>query len=209
LAKAEFPGELGLRTKVSDGVSGAHGINDKACLTALSTGIPASTFGTIYVVPKAATLTARPPLQQARRGSRPSADPPFDVRTVAGRITACRMKKGIDKATAAKEVKITPQSWGDLESGRTKLPRADTLLNMRDKLGFDPDYVIRGRGMPLLPRFEELASEMALIAIFRELRPEVRKNLLTIAQGLRRAQGKGPSPNDPFEHDAPKSGDDD
>lgn len=78
---------------------------------------------------------------------------------------------------------------------------------MRDRLGYSPDYVIRGKGMPLIPNFEEAAKEMTLVAIFRELRPEIRDEAIRSVQALRRAQGGGPSPQDPFQRDAPRDDD--
>lgn len=123
--------------------------------------------------------------------------------TLGGRLTVCREAKQLSQADCARAVKITPQSWGQLESGQSKQPAADTLLDMRDKLGFDPDYIVRGRGMPLLPNFEDLAREQALLSIFRELKPENKRTALNLVQGIRRAQGGGPSASDPFEIDPP------
>lgn len=130
-----------------------------------------------------------------------------DPRTVGGRLLICRQARGIKQAAAAKLIKITPQSLGQLEKGDSTQPAAGTLLQMRDKLGYNPDYIIRGQGMPLLPNFEDLAQEMALLALFRELRPEIRNEMMRMALGLRRAQG-GASASDPYRVDPP-GGDDD
>lgn len=119
----------------------------------------------------------------------------------------CRKAKKMSQAEAARAIKISQQSLGELERGESKQPASSTLLDMRDRLGYDPDYVIRGRGMPLLPNFEEAAKEMALIAIFRELRPEIKDEALRSVQALRRAQGGGPSAQDPFQKNPPQAGD--
>lgn len=129
------------------------------------------------------------------------------AKTVAERLVVCREAKGIIQAEAARILKIKQQSLGGLERGGSKKPASDTLLDMRDRLGYSPDYVIRGKGMPLLPNFEALAQEQALILIFRELRPDVQKEAVRSVQALRRAQG-GPSKQDPFQRDAPDDEDD-
>jgi transcriptional regulator with XRE-family HTH domain len=123
--------------------------------------------------------------------------------TVGERLLICRNATGLSKAEVARKLGIAQSSVGELETGRSKKPAADTLLDMRDRLGYNPDYVIRGKGMPLLPNFEELAKEQALILIFRELRPELRDEAVRAVQGLRRAQG-GASSNDPFPRDPPR-----
>lgn len=123
-------------------------------------------------------------------------------------MVICREATKLNQAEAATKIGIKAQSLSQLESGRSKKPAADTLLDMRDRVGYDPDYVIRGKGMPLLPNFEQLAQEQALILIFRELRPDVQREAVRSVQALRRAQG-GPSTNDPFLKDPPAEGDDD
>jgi len=134
--------------------------------------------------------------------------PPGPSATVGERLIACREATGKKKVEVARIIKITPQSLGNLESGASKQPASDTLLDMRDKLGYSPDYIIRGKGMPLLPKFEELAQEQSLILIFRELRPELKKAAIRTLQDFRRAQNTGPSVVDPFQEDPP-DGDDD
>lgn len=151
--------------------------------------------------------TARRATPSAPTRPRAPADRP-DPSTIGGRLVICREAAGKTQAEAARAIKIKQPSLADLESGKSKEPKGSTLLNMRDKLGYDPDYVMRGRGMPLLPtEVEAIVKETTLIGIFRELRPEVRDNLVSIAQGLRRAQGTGPSASDPFEKDVPDDDD--
>lgn len=130
--------------------------------------------------------------------------PAPDAASLGGRLVICRLARNLKQRACAKAVGITPQSWGDLEAGRSKMPASDTLLEMRDRLGFDPDYVVRGRGMPLLPNFEDLAREQALVSIFRELKAQNKETALQLVQGLRRAQGDGPSTSDPFQFEPPK-----
>lgn len=132
----------------------------------------------------------------------PGAPAAPDKTTIGGRIAICRRAKGMKPAACARAVSIRQASWSDLESGKSKQPAADTLLEMRDRLGFDPDYIIKGKGMPLLPNFEELAREQALLSIFRELKPENKQTALNLVQGIRRAQG-GTSASDPFPFDPP------
>lgn len=129
------------------------------------------------------------------------------VKTTLGeRLVVCREARTLSQSEAARAIGITQQSLGNLEIGKSKQPAADTLLDMRDKLGYNPDYVIRGHGMPLLPDFESLALEQSILLIFRSLRPDLRPEALRSMRALRRAQG-GPTEDDPFLHDPP--GDDD
>lgn len=146
----------------------------------------------------------RPKGRVAAAGAQEAPKP--DASTIAGRLVICRMARKLKKAHAARKIGITPQSLGGLESGKSKQPAADTLLDMRDKVGYDPDYVIRGRGMPLLPNFEEQAQELALIALYRELHPTLKATALRIITDLRRTTGRG-SANDPYGLDPPETGD--
>lgn len=147
------------------------------------------------------------PTKRAKADSRATQQEPRpDATTIAGRLVICRIERKLSQAEAARLIKKKQPSLGNLETGKSKEPKASTLLDMRDKLGYDPDYVIRGRGMPLLPNYEEVVKEQTLIAIFRELRPEIRDEALKSVQALRRAQG-GSSPSDPFLRDPPKSDD--
>lgn len=132
-----------------------------------------------------------------------------DPGTIGGRLVICRTARKLTQKDAAKRIGITAQSLGGLERGGSKQPAASTLLEMRDRLGYDPDYVMRGRGMPLMPNFEDMARESMLISIFRELKPRSKDGLLSMAQTLRRAEGNGPSGVDPFETDPPNRGNDD
>lgn len=146
----------------------------------------------------------------AAPATEPTRQKPSAKTTVGERLIICREAAKLGQAEAARKIKITQQSLGGLESGSSRQPASDTLLDMRDKLGYDPDYVIRGRGMPLLPNFEELAQEQALILIYRELREDVRPEALRSIRALRRAQGGGASSNDPFRRDPPSAaGEDD
>lgn len=150
------------------------------------------------------TKTAGEVLTHTSRAPTAPATPKADPETVAGRLVLCRLATGFSQGEAAQKLGIKAQSLGDLENGDSKKPSALTLLKMRDKLGYDIDYVMRGKGMPLMPNFEELANEQALLSIFRELRPENKKTVLDMAQGVRRAQG-GSSPSDPYPFRPPES----
>jgi transcriptional regulator with XRE-family HTH domain len=127
------------------------------------------------------------------------------VLTVGDRVRACREAKRLKKADVARALKVSQAAVGDWESGKTNSPTGENLLNMRDALGYNIEYIVRGKGMPLLPNFEEMARETALISIFRDLAPGPKQSLLDIAQQLRRAHGGGPTDNDPFLRDAPRN----
>lgn len=129
---------------------------------------------------------------------------PPDPKTIHGRLRICREAKGVTKAAVAKAAGVKASSVGDWENGDTRSPKPETLWNLRDRLGYDLEYVVRGKGMPLLPNYEEQIREIMLIGIFRELNTEMKDSLVGLAQNLRRAQGSGPSDVDPYRKDVPK-----
>lgn len=133
---------------------------------------------------------------------------PVVALTVGDRVRLCREAKGITKAQVARALKVSAPTAGDWENGNTKQPTGANLLNMRDALGYNMDFIVRGKGMPLLPNFEEMARENTLIAIFRDLQDGPKKSLLEIAQQLRRAHGGGPTDHDPFPKAPPVNPDD-
>lgn len=177
----------------------------------LSTGMPyaiACSIGSMAATRSAITKGKRVGAVAAPQKRRPRAEmPPVEPSTIGGRLRICRDAAGLTQRAAAGKLGIKPQSLGGLEHGGSKAPSAETLWRMRDKLHYDPEYVMRGKNVPLMPNFEELAKEMALISIFRDLQPQSKKSLIGIAQGLRRAEGKGPSKDDPFNHDPPGADD--
>jgi len=157
----------------------------------MSTGMPYRTRGTIAGMPISRSKQKKDVFLSYRSSeeSLPKLALGPDATTVGGRLVICREQKGITKAAAARIIKISQQAMGELERGESKQPAAGTLLDMRDKLGYDPDYIIRGRGVPLIPNFEEAAKEQMLLTIFRELRPDIRDEAIKSVQALRRAQG--------------------
>lgn len=188
-------------------------MHPKVCLTALSTGIPYRLGCSITPVRPAKTTQRTGKVVRSKGpnlvGTRPSETKPAPDRgAVHGRCQIAREAKGITKTEVARKLGVSKATVGDWENGDTRSPTAENLLNMRDKLGYNIDFIVRGTGMPLMPNFEQQAKEAALMSIFRDLKPEHRESVLTIAQNLRRAQGGGPNPNDPFLRDAPKDGDD-
>lgn len=199
--------ERGFGLEMSDCVFLQHAGNAKAYLTDKSTGMPDRVACTIAHVSSTKTKPATKIGRRKRVATaapKAQAEPEPDKRTIGGRLVICRKAAKWNQRQAAKKIGITPQSLGDLEAGKSKMPSAAHLLDMRDKAGWDPDYVIKGKGMPLLPNFEELVNEMTLISIFRELRPKTRESLLGIAQSLRRAQGEGAQPERPIPERRPQ-----
>lgn len=119
-----------------------------------------------------------------------------DAATISGRLVICREARNLTQAEAARLLGIKQQSLNGLERGRSKQPAADTLLDMRDRLGYDPDYVMRGKGMPLLPNFKDLAQESQLLSVFRDLDSSTRATVIRIVRDIRcahRGSSKGAS----------------
>jgi transcriptional regulator with XRE-family HTH domain len=166
----------------------------------MSTGIPYSIGDSVAGMPtvkRKPAKTAREIALSASSATAPATGPLIAL-TVGDRVRLCREAKGLKKAQVARALRVSAAAAGDWENGNTKQPTGANLLNMRDALGYNIDFIVRGKGMPLLPNFEDMARESALISIFRDLQDGPKKSLLEIAQQLRRAHGGGPTNHDPF-----------
>jgi transcriptional regulator with XRE-family HTH domain len=109
--------------------------------------------------------------------------------TLAGRLLICRELSGINKSEAARILGIAASSYGDLELGKSKRPSAQTLLGMRDRLGWSPDYVMKGKGAPLLPGREDFAREQTLLHLFRALPDYLKDEVVRYIRVIRNARG--------------------
>lgn len=108
-------------------------------------------------------------------------------------------------AKFARLIGIRAPSLYQLETG-TGAPASLTLLKIRD-LGGNPDYIMAGKLPKLLvtKAEREMVGE-TLISMIAELDEEQRLAVAEIVKNIRRASGKGPSKNDPFQFDPPKGG---
>ena len=64
---------------------------------------------------------------------------------VGERICALRMERGLSQAQLARRAGVARTTVGELESGQTTLPAADTLLRLADALAADPWVIVEGR----------------------------------------------------------------
>jgi transcriptional regulator with XRE-family HTH domain len=108
-------------------------------------------------------------------------------------------------ANFARKIGITPPSLSDLESGKTKT--LGKSLSGYIRIGANIEYVEKGKGPPmLLKNIERNIENSTLISMIDEMNDDQRKIVFDVAKGLLRVK-EGPSKNDPFKIDAPKSGD--
>lgn len=146
---------------------GEHGLERKAYLRPVSIAIPMFEAGKLEGMPKK-PMNGVDPL-------------------IGDRLVICRKTKELGQAEAARRLGITAASLSDLESGKSKQPTGTTLLAMRDQLGYDIDYVMRGAGSPLIPNHEERLRETRLIQYYRTLGPQGRNNMLAMARSIAEA----------------------
>jgi transcriptional regulator with XRE-family HTH domain len=117
--------------------------------------------------------------------------------TLGERIKQVREELGLKPVEFAREIGVKQPSLWDLENGETKNPSAETLQRMKERYGVSPDYIMRARGPKFLDKIEAQLEEQTILAMLRELDEENRAKAIDLIKMMRRAQGGGPSPNDP------------
>lgn len=126
--------------------------------------------------------------------------------TVGERIRLAREELQLKPSAFARGIGMKQPSLWDLENGETKNPSAESLQRMKEAYGINPDYIMRERGPKFLANIERHLEAQTLMSMIDELDDENRKRALDLIRMMRRAQGGGSSPNDPFEKDPPKAG---
>lgn len=131
------------------------------------------------------------------------------VSTIADRVAKAREALGLAPADFAKLLGIKQPTLWQLENGKSKRPRADTLMAMA-AAGINPDYIMKNKGPILLAEFERTADEQAIVESMRELADEERAQVRNLIRLFRRNSGK-PGTDDPFlelppKRPAPKGG---
>lgn len=69
-----------------------------------------------------------------------------DMETIGFRIKIAREANGWNQPELANRAGITKQAVSQIESGATKNPRPETLLNIADITGFEYRWLITGKG---------------------------------------------------------------
>lgn len=68
------------------------------------------------------------------------------MNTIGDRVKYARAASGMNQPELARLVGISKQALSQIESGVTKNPRPDTLLNIADSTGFEYRWLITGVG---------------------------------------------------------------
>lgn len=118
------------------------------------------------------------------------------TKTIGERIRAAREAKGLSQVDLARLLKIKAPSLSQLESGKSGSPAAETLLRFRDS-GFNPDYIMRGRGGMFLEGIERDIQDQEVLALLGELDDADRRIVRDLARSLHRKKAKP----DPFGFD--------
>ena len=81
------------------------------------------------------------------------------METIGQRILGIIKENGINQSEFAKSLQITPASVSTMISGKTN-PSAQTIQQICDKYGYDPEWLKTGEGYPkrAKPRQEQLSA---------------------------------------------------
>lgn len=131
------------------------------------------------------------------------------TRTLAERMLAIREAAGFgargQAAGFAKLIGISPPSLHDIESGKTSALSARTIVGLL-KLGVNLRFLDEGKGDPMQKKeIEHQLKADTLISMIGELNESETDIVSDLVKGIIRRKD-GPSPNDPFKKDPPKSG---
>jgi transcriptional regulator with XRE-family HTH domain len=111
--------------------------------------------------------------------------------SIGKRVAALRTARGLSQAELARRIKIAQPSLHDIESGKTKTLRGETLANLCRELNVQPDAILKGTTGN---RPETLLLESELIATWRSLSEADQEHLMAIARALASARPKPPAP---------------
>lgn len=86
------------------------------------------------------------------------------MQTIGDRITLIIKKQGMNQSDFAKALKITPSSVSTMISGKSN-PSAQTIQQICDKFGYNPEWLTTGEGDPLREnsRSDQLAATLGRI----------------------------------------------
>lgn len=97
------------------------------------------------------------------------------------RIKAARTDAGYDQQEFAKLVGMSQSALSEVESGRSKEPRASAFMRMVRLLQVSPRWLAEGKG----PMRDHNDDERELIEVFRGIDEKSRRLLLASARALK------------------------
>lgn len=86
------------------------------------------------------------------------------MQTIGDRISLIIKKQGMNQSDFAKALKITPSSVSTMISGKSN-PSAQTIQQICDKFGYNPEWLTTGEGDPLREnsRSDQLSATLGRI----------------------------------------------
>ena len=114
---------------------------------------------------------------------------------VGKRIRDLREARGLEQGDLAKLARIKQSTLSDLERGRSKSPRGDTLVKLAAALEVDPDSLMTGDPKQHKPQPDIEHAE--LLDIYLALTDSHRSALLAAARAMLGSQPEPPPPS-PF-----------
>lgn len=123
--------------------------------------------------------------------------------SVGERLRMLREERKLKVREVAAALGTSVGTIGDLESGKARNPRGDTLLALSNFYKVTPTWLQTGEGDKEM--FAKTPAEEELLAEFRRLTPARREELLDIAALMRKRDGKeNPHMDDSPARTAPK-----
>lgn len=117
-------------------------------------------------------------------------------KTLADRAKWVREQRGLNQTAYAKRLGITQPSLSDIENGETKSLRGGTLVAyQRD--GVNPEYLMKGKGVPFLDAIEQKLRDDSLHAMIADLDEDQKGVVEDLVRGMLRRR-KGPNTHDPY-----------
>lgn len=134
------------------------------------------------------------------------------METVGDRLKKLRLARKLSQEQVAKMVGVKQGSYTQLETGKTKTPRASNLTKYARLYEVDPEWLMTGKGIQ--QPIEALEpNEADLLLIFRDISPEGQAYIVGRAKSIYLDEmGKHPSRRrddnrpDPPEPKRPKDG---
>ncbi len=101
---------------------------------------------------------------------------------IGERIYALRTERRWSQQKLAKKIGVARATIGEIESGQTTAPAAETLLRLADALDVDPWIILYGR--PRSAKFECATPVVELFRIFAAMPPLYQDLLLRFAREM-------------------------
>lgn len=120
-------------------------------------------------------------------------DPP-PLTAFGGRLAHWRKLRGYSQGAFAEKLGIKQGSLSELETGKSKSPSADVLVNACDLLQIRPRYLWLGEEPAELQNFSELSgTEAQLVMMFRSLPTDAARQAFMIDMNAKQSQRTQPA----------------